>query len=155
MGGNDPQKSLTTGNVIHHTSYMNAYKNASFVGIVIFIAGIVIGIYGFSFYLEQSDLETNGIIVKGTVIDIAKKDFYRSPIVRYTTRDNQTFTFRSELDVNKDMFTYVIGQEVDVIYHKDDPANAKIHAFWEGVFLMIFGFFLRRRLLKKAKKYEL
>ena len=144
---------------------MNAYKNASFAGIVLFIAGIVITIYGFSFLLKQSDLETNGVIVKGTVIDIAKKDFYRSPIVQYTTKDNQTYTFRSELDVNKDLFTYVIGQEVDVIYHKDDPGNAKIHAFWEnnvaqmylgilGVFLMIFGFFLRRGLLKKARKYE-
>jgi hypothetical protein len=144
---------------------MNAYKNASFAGIIIFIAGIAVTLYGFSYLLNQNDLEANGIIVKGTVIDIAKKDFYRSPIVQFKTKDNQTITFRSDLDVNKDLFTYVIGQEVDVIYHRDDPTNARIHAFWEsnvaqiylgflGVFLMIFGFFLRRGLLKKAKKYE-
>ncbi|MBN2535125.1 MAG: DUF3592 domain-containing protein [Spirochaetales bacterium] len=144
---------------------MNAYKNASFAGIVIFIGGIIITIYGFSFLLKQSNLESNGIIVKGTVIDIAEKDFYRSPIVQFTTKENQTFTFRSELDVNQDLFHYVIGQEVDVIYHKDDPSNAKIHAFWEGnvaqlylgilgIFLMVFGFLFRRGMLKKAKKYE-
>jgi len=144
---------------------MNAYKNASFVGIVIFIAGIIVTIYGFSFLLKQNELEANGIIVKGTVIDIAKKDFYRSPVVQFKTKDNQTYTFRSELDVNKDLFTYAIGDKVDVIYHKDDPGNAKINAFWEsnvaqmylgilGVFLMIFGFFLRLGLMKKARKYE-
>lgn len=144
---------------------MNAYKNASFIGIVIFIAGIVITIYGFSFLLKQNELEANGVIVKGVVIDIAKKDFYRSPIVQFTTKDNQTYTFRSQLDVTKDLFTYEIGQEVDVIYHKDDPGNAKIHAFWEGnvaqlylgilgIGLMIFGFIFRRSMLKKAKKYE-
>lgn len=143
---------------------MNAYKNASFVGIVIFLAGIVITIYGFSFLLEQNDLQQNGIIVKGTVVDINKKDFYRAPFVRFTTKDNQTITFLSKLDVNVDLFTYKIGQEVDVIYHKDDPNQAEINAFWErnvaqiylgclGIFLILFGFFLRKFLLKKAKKY--
>jgi hypothetical protein len=144
---------------------MNAYKNASIAGVIIFIAGVIVTVYGFSFLLKQNELESNGIIVKGTVIDIAKKDFYRSPVVRYKTKENQTYTFRSDLDVNKDFFTYFIGQEVDVIYHKDDPGNAKIHRFWEsnvaqlylgflGLFLIIFGFLLRRGLLKKAKKYE-
>ena len=53
---------------------MNAFKNASFVGIVIFIGGLVVTIYGFSFLIAQNDLQENGIIVTGTVIDIAKKD---------------------------------------------------------------------------------
>ena len=143
---------------------MNAYKNASFAGIVILIAGIVITIYGFSFVLAQNDLEANGVIVKGTVIDIARKDFYRSPVVRFTTLEGETYTFRSELDVAKDLFTYEINQEVEVIYHKDDPTNAKINAFWEGnvaqlylgilgIFLVLFGFFFRLGMLKKARKY--
>ncbi len=143
---------------------MNAYKNASFVGIVLFLFGIVITGYGFSFLMEDNDLQENGIIVKGEVIDINKKDIYRSPFVRFTTEEGETITFLSKLDVNVDLFQYEIGQEVEVIYHKNNPKQAEINAFWErntaqlylgcfGVFLMFFGIFLRRRLLKKARRY--
>lgn len=144
---------------------MNAYKSASFVGIVIFLFGIIIAIYGFSFLLEQNELEKNGIIVKGKVVDINKKAIYRSPFVRFKTKDGQTITFLSKLEVNVDLFKYKIGQEVEVIYHKDNPKQAEINAFWErnvaqlylgcfGVFLMLFGWFLRKRFLKKAKQYN-
>ena len=92
---------------------MNAYKNASFVGIVIFIFGIIIAIYGFSFLSEDNDLEENGIIVKGTVIDINKKAIYRSPFVEFKTKEGQTITFLSKLEVNVDLFNYQIGQEVE------------------------------------------
>ncbi|MBN1410251.1 MAG: DUF3592 domain-containing protein [Spirochaetales bacterium] len=143
---------------------MNAYKNASIVGIVLMLAGIGITIYGFSFISGENSLDENGVIVKGTVIDINKKDIYRSPIVRFKTKDNRTFTFLSPLDVNVDFFGYEIGQEVEVIYNKDDPTDAKINAFWErnvaqifllilGCFLIAFGLILWRVLLKKAKKY--
>lgn len=144
---------------------MNAYKNASFVGIVIFIFGIVISIYGFKFLLEKTELEKNGIIVKGKVIDINQKGIYRAPIVRFVTQDNRTITFLSRLDVNVDFFKYQIGQEVEVIYDKNNPNNAQINAFWEknmpqiflgsfGVFLMLLGLLLRKLLLRKARRYN-
>ena len=143
---------------------MNAYKNASFVGIVLFLFGVVISIYGFSFLMEDNDLQENGIIVKGEVVEINEKDIYRSPFVRFTTTEGETITFLSKLDVNVDLFQYHVGQEVEVIYHKNNPKQAEINAFWErntaqmylgflGFFLMLFGVFLRRRLLKKAKRY--
>lgn len=144
---------------------MNAFKTASFVGIVLFIFGIIIAIYGFSFLADSQSLDENGVIVKGKVIDIAKKAIYRSPIVQFKTLEGQSVTFKSKLEVNKDLFKYTIGQEVKVIYDKNNPQNAEINAFWErnmaqlylgifGVGLMIFGLFFRRRMLKKAKKYS-
>ncbi len=144
---------------------MSAYKRVSFVGIVIFLFGIVITGYGFSFLMADNDLQDNGIIVKGTVVDINEKDIYRSPFVEFVTKDGQTVTFLSKLDVNVDLFQYHIGQEVEVIYHKDNPDNCEINAFWErnsaqmylgfvGIFLMIFGIIMRRRFLKKARKYS-
>lgn len=145
---------------------MNAYKTASYVGFVIFLFGLIIAIYGFSFLLKQNDLEANGVIVKGTVFEIEHKAIYRSPWVKFKTLDNQEIIFKSELEQNVDFFPYVIGQEVDVIYHKDNPKQAKIHAFWEsnfeqiflgivGLFLLVFGWFIRWLFLKKAKKYSL
>ena len=143
---------------------MNAYKTASNVGFVIALIGIVLAIYGFSFLLKQNELDANGIVVKGTVFQIEEKAIYRSPWVRFKTLEGKEYIFLSELEQNKDMFNYVVGQEVEVIYHKDDPKNAKINAFWErnfaqiflgifGIFMVFFGFFVRSRFLKKAKNY--
>lgn len=144
---------------------MSAYKRASYVGFVIFIFGIIIAIYGFSFLLKQNDLEANGILVKGTVFDIEENAIYRAPWVKFTTKDGKEIRFKSELEQNVDFFSYTVGQEVEVIYHKDNPKQAKINAFWEsnfeqiflgivGVFLLFFGLFLRWLFLRKAKKYE-
>ena len=143
---------------------MNAYKTASYVGFVILIFGTIIAIYGFSFLLKQNDLEANGVIVKGTVFEIEHKAIYRSPWVRFKTLEGQEIIFKSELEQNVDFFPYEVGQEVEVIYHKENPKRAKINAFWEsnfeqiflgivGVFLMLFGMFIRWLFLKKSRKY--
>ena len=144
---------------------MNVYKRVSFVGIVIIIFGLILFVYGFSFLMEKTDLDKNGIKVTGTVIDINQKDIYRSPFVEFTTKEGQKVTFLSRLDANVDLFQYTIGQEVEVIYHKDDPNNCEINAFWErnapqlvlgcfGFILLLVGIIVRRRFLKKAKRYS-
>lgn len=144
---------------------MNAYKNVSYVGFVIFFFGILITCYGFSFLLTQQNLEANAISVKGTVVDINEKAIYRSPFVKFTTLEGKEITFLAQLEVNVDFFDYTIGQEVDVIYHEDNPNQAKIDTFWQnnfeqvflggfGLFLMLFGFIMRKIFLGKAKRYE-
>lgn len=144
---------------------MNAYKNASYVGFVLSVFGLVIAVYGFSFLLQQNELNENGIVVKGTIFQIEEKAIYRSPWVKFKTLEGKEYIFLSELEQNKDLFPYVVGQEVEVIYHKDNPLNAKINAFWEknfaqiflgifGVFLVFFGFFVRWQFLRKARKYS-
>ena len=143
---------------------MNPYKNISYVGFVIMIFGLVVSAYGFSFLQTQNELEDNAVRVKGTVVDINEKAIYRSPFVKFTTVEGKEIQFLSELEVNVDLFQYVVGQEVDVIYHEDDPYQAKIDAFWEnnfaqiflagfGLFLLLFGYFMRRRFVRKAREY--
>jgi hypothetical protein len=144
---------------------MNAYRTASYVGFVLTILGLAILVYAAYFLLALQDLDLNGIKVKGKVIDISQKAIYRSPVVSFQTKEGQTRTFISDLDQNKDMFHYQIGQEVEVIYHKDNPNNARINNFWErnfgqiflgifGGFLCSFGFFVRWQFLRKAKRYD-
>lgn len=144
---------------------MNAYKNASYVGFVIMIFGLIIAGYGFSFLLELRNLDSNGVKVKGTVVDINENAIYRSPYVKFTTLEGREITFLSELEVNKDMFSYYVGQEVNVIYNKENPTDAKIDAFWErnfpqlflgcfGVVLLFIGFLIRRIMLGKAKRFD-
>ncbi len=144
---------------------MSAYKTASYVGFVIFFLGLIVSVYGFSFLLAQNELEAKGVRVKGAVFDINEKAIYRSPWVRFKTLEGQEITFLSELEQNVDFFPYVIGQEVDVIYHQDNPKRAKIDAFWEsnfeqiflgmvGLFMLAFGLFVRWQFLRKARKYN-
>jgi len=144
---------------------MNAYKNVSFVGFVIFFFGIVLAVYGFSFLSELNDLEENAVRVKGTVTELNEKAIYRSPFVKFTTEDGQEIQFLSKFEYNVDFAMYEVGQTVDVIYDKNDPNNARIDAFWEkhfpqmflgifGAFLMLLGWFLRRHFLKKAAQYS-
>jgi hypothetical protein len=143
---------------------MNPYKSISYVGFVIMALGTVVTVYGFSFLLTQQELESNAVRVKGTVYDINEKAIYRSPFVKFNTLEGEEFQFLSELEVNVDFFDYTIGQEVDVIYHKDDPNQAKIDSFWQnnfaqvflgalGVFVFLFGFFMRMIFSRKAKRY--
>lgn len=142
---------------------MNAYKNVSYVGFVIMLFGLIVAAYGFSFLLSQQDLEANSVRVKGEIVDINEKAIYRSPFVKFRTLEGQEITFLAELEVNVDFFDYSIGQEVDVIYHKDNPNQAKIDTFWQknfgqvflggfGVFLILFGFIMRKIFLGKAKR---
>lgn len=144
---------------------MNAYKTVSFVGIVIALFGIVIAIYGFRFLLERNDLQKNGIKVKGKVISISQNGpMYRMPVVEFKTKEGKKGRFESRLQINHLMFTYVVGQEVEVIYHKNDSKNVEINAFWEqnmpqiflgsfGLFLVLLGIFVRWLFLRKARKY--
>ena len=141
------------------------YKTVSKIGFVVMILGLIVAIYGFKFMLIQNDLEENGVNVKGTVIDINVKAIYRSPFVKFNTLEGEEIIFLSELEVNHMMFDYVIGQEVDVIYHKDDPHQCKIDAFWEnhfleiflgsfGVLVMLIGVFIRWVYLLKHRRQE-
>lgn len=145
---------------------MNAFKLASNVGFVIFAFGIAVAVYGFSFLLAQQDLEANAETVKGTIVEMVENGpMYLSPMVKFTTLDGKEITFKSDLDLNKDLTPYTVGQEVEVIYHKDNPYNAKINTFIEnnfgqlflgifGVFLMIFGLIFRKMMLRNAERYS-
>lgn len=144
---------------------MNAFKIASNVGFVIALAGLGVTWYGFRFLLETNDLQKNGIKTKGKVTEIHQNGpMYRMPVVEFKTKEGKKHRFESRLQVNHLMFKYVVGQEVEVIYHKSDFKNCEINAFWEqnmpqiflgsfGVFLFLFGLLFRWLMLRKAKKY--
>ena len=143
---------------------MNAYRNASYVGFVIMIFGAIITVYGFSFLLNQQELEANAVRVKGTVIELSSNGpMYLAPVVKFKTNEGREITFRSELDLNKSLNPYSVGQEVNVIYHKDNPTKAKIDAFWEanfgqiflgifGLIVMLVGLIIRWSLMRKSRR---
>lgn len=145
---------------------MNAYRNASFVGIVLMLAGLGLSIYAGSFLREEMELNRKGIVVKGKVFEIEKRDFYRQPWVVFTTKRGEQVRFLSKLMADVSLFKYRVGQQVDVIY---DPANprrtAEINSFFErntrqlwvgflGVVLILVGFLFRLAMRRKARRYD-
>ena len=142
---------------------MGAYRAVSYVGIVIFLLGGVVAVYGLTFWLEVEDLKKNGIKAEGTVYEIGQKAIYRFPFVKFKTKEGKEIMFKSQLEVNMDLFQYKIGDKVTVIYHKDDPNNVRIDGFWEknierlylgvlGAIVMMVGLIVRWRFARKARR---
>ncbi|WP_299454489.1 DUF3592 domain-containing protein [uncultured Microscilla sp.] len=142
---------------------MSAYRRVSYVGVVLFILGGGVAVYGFTFWQKTQNLKKNGIRTKGTVYEIGSKAIYRFPFVKFTTKKGEEIRFRSKLEVNVDLFNYKIGQEVDVIYHKYNPHNARIDKFWEnnmaelyltllGVIIMFVGLMVRWFFIRKVRR---
>jgi hypothetical protein len=132
---------------------------------VLFILGGIVAAYGYTFWQKTQDLKKNGIKVTGTVYEIGSKAIYRFPFVKFKTKEGEEIMFKSELEVNVDLFQYKVGQQVEVIYHKDNPRNARIDGFWEhntaemylallGAIVMVVGLIVRLTFARKARRHS-
>ncbi len=136
---------------------------AIIVGSALTAFGLILFYFGWKFYQEARYLEENGIVTQGVVIDIRKNGIYRSPYVKFKTRNGDEIVFVSELEVAENFYKYPVGTKVEVIYVPDNPYNASINAEMEKKFLHYFLFGLGSLLFlvaifvysyysKKAKK---
>lgn len=145
---------------------MNAYKNASYTGIVLCIIGLIVIFYGLVNLGTEQDLDKNGIKTSGTVFELEVEEPYRRAWVEFTADDGQTVRFLDKLYWNQDFQTYVVGDQVEVIYDPAEPAQtATINEFFQrntapwwpfivGLIVFATGFIMRRIMLKKANQYE-
>ena len=141
---------------------MNAYRNVSYVGYVLMFFGLVLLGYGLSALSDQIALEEKGVIVRGVVTALNEKGIYRSPVVNFKTKEGERITFLSEYAINVELNPYQVGQEIDVVYNEDDPSLHKVYGNFEynflplslgvfGLFLLLFGWFVRRHFLQKVQ----
>jgi len=145
---------------------MNAYKNASYAGFVLYLIGIVLIIYGLINLSKEIELDQKGIKTKGYVFDLNVIEPYRQAMVQFETDKGNTVRFLDKLFWSQIFNTYSIGQEVEVIY---DPANpqktATINEFFQrntepwwpvivALVVILVGWIMRRIMLKKARIYE-
>ncbi len=117
-------------------------RMAIIISTVLSVFAFVIMYFGWKFYSEAQALEKNGIITTGEVVDIRKNGIYRSPYIKFTTREGEEITFLSELEVAKDFYKYPVGVKVEILYDKENPYNAVINKELEKNFLhyFLFGF---------------
>lgn len=114
---------------------------------ILLVSGIIL--LGITFYLAnktwnfiQSSEKTSGIVVGMKHSRSGGNDSKRSsytPIIRYTDLNNNSYEFDSKVSTSSPR--YKEGEEVQILYHKDQPEQAEINTFlslWTGE--MIFGF---------------
>jgi len=70
----------------------------------------------------------SAITTDGIVVDFERYDGTYHPVVTFTAPDNITFRFTSSMGSSPP--TYIIGQQIKVIYDPASPSKARIRDFW-------------------------
>ncbi|AFM11673.1 DUF3592 domain-containing protein [Turneriella parva] len=145
---------------------MNGFRNASYVGFVLFLIGLVVTGYGLYNLTIEKKLDAVGIKTKGKVYDLAVIEPYRKALVEFKDSKGKKVQFEDKLFWNHSFQKYTKGQEVEVLYDPADPIRtAVINDFFQratapwfpviiGGILFIVGFILRKIMLKKAKELD-
>lgn len=108
---------------------------------------------GCAYFTQQTiHLKRTGVTALGTVVDQKRQTSWRAshssfkfsvtyaPVVEFTPEGGSPVTFRSDLwsSVPK-----TIGKNVDVLYDRNHPDEARVNGFWENwlmtVMLGVFG----------------
>jgi hypothetical protein len=141
---------------------MNAYRNASYVGFILYAIGIVLFLYGFYNLSIEKDLDSKGLKSTGEVYDLEVTEPYRQAWVIFKTKDGQTVRFLDKLFWNHSFEKYKKGQKVEVLYDPSNPiTTAVINDFFQrttapwwpvivGGIVFIVGFFMRKIMKRKA-----
>ncbi|MBI2258754.1 MAG: DUF3592 domain-containing protein [Flavobacteriia bacterium] len=145
---------------------MNAYRNVSYVGFVLLFIGLVLFGYGIYNLNIEKELDKVGVSTKGMVYELETIEPYKRAWVKFADQKGDTIRFLDKLYWNKSFEKYTIGQEVEVLYNPNDPMQtATINDFFQrntapwwpvvlGGIVSLIGLLLRRRMLKKAKKFD-
>lgn len=145
---------------------MNAYKIGSYIAFIFFIIAIVLIAYGITDFVKRKDFEKKAIITTGVVYDFCVTPPYKQALVEFTAQDGTKVIFVDKLFWNAEFNTYIIGQEVEVIYDPADPyKTAYINGFFQkniaiwwpiilGIISVIAGIIMRISMLKKSKMFE-
>lgn len=110
-------------------------KTSNRVGGGIFAAiGVVMMIGAWMLFQNDQKFAKEAASATGTVVESVyvksrkgKGGYY--PVVEFQTADGKRMTFRS--DTGRGRPAYENGEQVSILYEKQNPANAKIAGFWE------------------------
>lgn len=145
---------------------MNAFRNASYVGFVLYMLGLVTAGYGLYNLTIEKKLDQVGEKAQGKVYDLAVIEPYRKAMVEFKTSKGKTVRFEDKLFWNHSFEKYKKGQVVEVLYDPKDPIRtAVINEFFQratapwwpvivGGIVFLVGFILRRIMLRKAKELD-
>jgi hypothetical protein len=105
---------------------MNGFRNASYVGFVLYLIGAVVIGYGLYNLSIEKNLDKVGLKTKGKVFDLAVVEPYRKAMVESKDAKGKTHRFEDKLFWNHSFQKYTKGQEVEVLYDPADPIRTAV-----------------------------
>jgi hypothetical protein len=109
------------------------------IGLLMMIGAWIFFQNGQKFMKEA--VSATGMVVESVYVKSRKGKGRYYPVVEFQTVDGKSKTFRS--DTGSSRPTYENGEQVSILYEKQNPANAKIAGFWElwglSAVLAVFG----------------
>jgi hypothetical protein len=121
-------------------------RTLNLIGGIFLVFGVTFGGLTLYFVRDTQAFVERGVAVRGEVVDL---DWARSisgasgsgvyhPIVKYTTTAGEQRTFRSTSGSSPP--SYRVGEAVDVLYDRTNPADARIASFWSRwIIHIVFG----------------
>jgi hypothetical protein len=119
----------------------------TFFSILLFSLGILFIILGARFLFNMYRFKKTALKATATVIDIKSSTGRNwnktySPVLSFKTTDGVTYIYNVSAYYNTN---YTIGQQIEVLYSKENPGNVKINSFryifMVPVVLLLLGFF--------------
>ena len=144
---------------------MGSYKRASYVGYVLYLFSFVLFAYGLVNLEKQLAFDEKGVLAQGMVYNLMAIEPYRRAEVKFKTKTGQSIQFIDKLYWLQDFKAYKKGDKVSVLYDPAAPQKtAMINDFFQrntepwwpvivGCIVFLFGFVLRKIMLKKARAY--
>lgn len=121
-------------------------KSSNRVGGIVFML-IGAGVAAFSWYLYKADraflkqsVSVTGFVIRSEYVRSEKSGGAYYAIIAFQTTGGKKQEFRNEPGTGRPI--YKDGEQVEIRYEKQNPANAKIAGFWElwGLTAVLGGF---------------
>lgn len=102
------------------------------VSILLFIAGILLLLFGAFFLFYALQFKKNAIKTLGTVIEVKTStgrttSITYSPVLEFTTLDGEKHIY----DVSRFNYTkYKVGDKIEIVYSKKDPTDVNVDKFY-------------------------
>jgi hypothetical protein len=121
------------------------------------VTGLCVLFVGLGFGIYTSIFLFHSMATKGTIVNLVPQrdeendSTNYAPVFAFAAVDGKTYTVESGVATNPPGFE--LGQVVQILYEKSNPAGAKLASFWQlwfvtvlcssiGVFFSVAGYFL-------------
>ena len=100
-------------------------SNVKFLAIALLLGALVLFAVGGYPLAKQVALDTLGLEVTGTVVEVSGEDRVKTPIVQFTAADGQQYTFKSYY--GNQNIRFAKGEQVPMRYLAANPQIAEIN----------------------------
>lgn len=101
----------------------------------------------------RNSIPVTGIVLRNEPLPNVKQSYNLAPVIEFTAKDGEIITYQDKIATYPPEFS--IGDQVNVLYDKDDPHNATISSFTQmwlmtliltgsGILIILAGYIIIR-----------